>query len=272
MRRGCRRRRCKRVIGLQVQHFVADPGDRPAVLVPPRAGRALQVRTGRVPVADEHRETRLVHDPGVDALQPLVEPAHGLVTPFDAGLGIRFVRPGMRPRSDDRLHRRLQVLEHARHAVAVAVVPARDVQARDADVAISALRRGPVPEGPVPLLALVGHHPGRRVEAIAEVRLVDDVVRRTGAGIVEVLAHFPRIDVHDPIDEMDIFLVEILGRIHGDDRLQRRRTTQRHLDRIEPAPGNTEHADLPGSTTAAARASRSRLHRPRARCPNTRTG
>ena len=48
----------------------------------------------------------------------------------------------------------------------------------------------------------------------------------------------------DAVDEVDVLLVEILGGVHGDDRLQRRRIAQRHLDRIETTPGDAEHAHV----------------------------
>jgi hypothetical protein len=50
--------------------------------------------------------------------------------------------------------------------------------------------------------------------------------------------------VDDAVDEVHVLLVEILGCIDGDDRLERGRVAQRHLDRVEAAPGDAEHADI----------------------------
>jgi hypothetical protein len=220
-----------------------DAPDRPARLPAPAAGRVLQIRPGRVPVAHIHGEARLFEDAAVDTLQPMVEPAHGLAPPFHAGLRVGFVRPGVRPGADQRLDRRLDVFQHARQAVAVAVVPAADVEGRDADALVLVARRGAVPERPVALLLLVGQHPRLGVEAILEISLVDHVVRRARPRVVEVLAHFPGVEVHDAVHVVDVVLVEVLGGVHRDDGLQRRRLAYGHLDRIEAAPGNAEHAD-----------------------------
>ena len=52
--------------------------------------------------------------------------------------------------------------------------------------------------------------------------------------------------MEDAVDVVDVLLVEILRGVYGDDRLQRRRIPHRHLDRVEAAPGDAEHADLAG--------------------------
>ena len=49
--------------------------------------------------------------------------------------------------------------------------------------------------------------------------------------------------MHDAVDVVHVFLVEVLGGVHGDDRLERRRAPAGHLDRVEPTPGDAEHAD-----------------------------
>src|SRR5690606_33750492 len=102
----------------------------------PGSRRTFEVRTGRVPLAHINGKRRLVHDPGVAALQPVVEPAYRFVAPFHPRLRVGFMRPGVRPGTDPRLHRRVEVLQHARQAVAIPVVPAAYVEARDPEVGI----------------------------------------------------------------------------------------------------------------------------------------
>ena len=140
----------------RVEHAIPDPRDRPARLGAPPARSDLEKRPRRVPVSDVHRQARLLHDPRVFSLEPLVVPADGLAAPVEPGLRIRLVRPGVVPRADDRLDRRLHVLEHPRNAVAVAVVPAADEKARDLDRVVSHLQGRAVPERAVALLRLVG--------------------------------------------------------------------------------------------------------------------
>ena len=199
-----------------------------------------------MPAADEHGEARLLQDPRVAALQPVIEPAHGLVPPLHLRLRVRVVGERVRPGADHRLHRRLQVLQHARHAVAVAVVPAADHERRHADRVVALLERGALPERAVALLALVREHPRRRVEAVLEIFLVDRVVGRAGHEVGEVLAHLPGVDVHHAVHEVHVVLVEVIGRVHGDDRAERGRVAHRHVDGVEAAPRDAEHADLAG--------------------------
>ena len=203
------------------------------------------MRAGRVPVAHVHREPRLFHDPGFAALQELVEEAHRLVAPLHPRVRVRLVRERVRPRPDHRLHRRaLHVLEHARQRVAVAVVPAADQEPRDLDRVVALDERGALPERVVALLRLVGEHPRRRVEALLEERLVDAEIGRARERVVQVLAHLPRVHVDDAVHEVHVVLVEVVGGVDRDERLQRGRVAHRHVDRVEPAPRDAEHADV----------------------------
>ena len=197
-----------------------------------------------VPAPDEHRELRLVEDPGVAPLEPVVVPAHGFVAPFHLRLRARVMREIMRPGPDQSLHGCFEVFEHARHAVAVAVVPTSDHEGGDADRFVILFERRPLPKRTVPLHPLVGHHPGFGVEAVLEVLLVDDVVGRAGPRIVEVLAHLPRIHVDDAVHEVHVVLVEVVGGADGDDGLEGRRISHREVDRIEAAPRDAEHAHI----------------------------
>ena len=49
----------------------------------------------------------------------------------------------------------------------------------------------------------------------------------------------------DAVHEVDVVLVEIVGRVHGDDRLQRGRIAHRHVDGVEAAPGDPNIPTLP---------------------------
>jgi hypothetical protein len=99
--------------------------------------------------------------------------------------------------------------------------------------------------GPVALLRLVRQHPRRLVEALREVPLVEHVLGRAGHRVGEVLAHLPRVDVHDPVHEVHVVLVEVVGRVDRDDRLETRAGAASPCDRVEPSPGDAEHPDAP---------------------------
>ncbi len=224
------------MIGLRVERTFLDALDWPALFPAPVAWCLLERRARRMPVAHVNRESWLVHDSGVATLQPLIEPAHGLVAPLHAGPGIGLVRPGVVPGAHHPFHRSvLHVLEHARDAVAVAVVPAADEKARDFHALVLTLERRAIPELAVALLLLVSEHPRLRVEAVPEVRLVNHEIWRTGTR-GEVHAHLPGIQMHDSVYEVHVILVEILRGIHRNDRFECGRVAHGHLDGVEPAP------------------------------------
>ena len=246
MRGRGRRLRGQRVVGLRIQDPVADARDRPAVFVAPLARRVLEMRAGRMPVAHEDREARLVEDAGVFALQELVEPAHGLVAPLHAGPGIRLVRPGMVPGAD----RSPSPARSSRaRACARCCRGSRRTSRRCERSGCGcrrsgrAARRGPSTARRA-AAACARASRARCRSGSRKLASSIDVVRRAGARVVEVHAHFPGIEVHDPVHVMHVVLVEVLGRVDRDDRLERGHVPRRHLDRVEAAPGDAEHADV----------------------------
>ena len=47
--------------------------------------------------------------------------------------------------------------------------------------------------------------------------------------------------MHDPVHVVHVVVVQVVGRIDGDDRLQGRGIAHRHVDRVEPSPRDAEH-------------------------------
>ena len=88
--------------------------------------------------------------------------------------------------------------------------------------------------------------------------LVERKIRRAAAALIEVHGHLEFIDVQDPVHVVHVLREQRLGRCDGDDRLERRGLTHGHLDGVESAPRDPEHADACRSTTAGVRAMRSR--------------
>src|SRR5205823_4224289 len=68
--------------------------------------------------------SRLVHDSGLDTLQPFVPPAKALLQESDLRTRLRKMRILMGPGPDQALGRALQMGQHARDGVGVAVRPA----------------------------------------------------------------------------------------------------------------------------------------------------
>ena len=127
---------------------------RPLGDVPPapgQFGRELG-RAGRL--HDVEREHRLVVAAGRRlALQPAVPPATHQAHAVDRRAGRARVRPGMTPRPDHAAPRRLDVLQHREHGLAIGVVEAADGEDRRLDRGPVLADRGRPPEGVATLMA-----------------------------------------------------------------------------------------------------------------------
>ena len=200
-------------------------------------------------VLHPHAQPRLVHDPRLDALQVLVEPAQALLQEADRRAGLAVLREGVRPRADEALARAGQALDQPRDRVAVAVGPAADRVHRDVDRLVVLAHRALAPVG---VAALVGEprlDERRRVLDALQPRLApavadDGLVGRQG--VAGEHRRRPREHVdgeHAAADVVDVVGVAVVAGAHRDDRLQRRRAARRDLQAVEAAPRDAEHAD-----------------------------
>src|ERR1700674_5896891 len=131
------------------------------------------MRTGSVPLLNVNRQRRFFHDSRVAVLEPVIPPAEGLISPFDLRAGFCVVGEGVIPGTDDRLHRRLDLLKHTRDGIAIAVEQASDQEARNFDFA--EWPDGSVPELAVALMLEIHQRPGRGFETRAEGFFVERV-------------------------------------------------------------------------------------------------
>src|SRR5271165_6143586 len=118
---------------------------RPELFCTPLARKFSDVRIRRVPVAHEHFEARLIENAILFALQPIIPPARGLVTPLDCRAWIGIVRERVVPWTEDRFHRSFHVLEKTRDAVAISIEKATDHECGDIVGGISIGRYGRTP-------------------------------------------------------------------------------------------------------------------------------
>ena len=145
-------RQCVISVCVQCQFFGAT--DRPAVFPTPVAWHLID-NARRMPLANINCEPGFIHNACIIALQPMIEPANGLVAPFHSRLWIGPVRPGVRPGTHHALDWSLKFFEHSRHAVAIAVIPSTDDKRRDSDAGVIGIERRPIPERTVMLLTFV---------------------------------------------------------------------------------------------------------------------
>src|SRR5712691_6093648 len=132
---------------IQIQRLRPCFRRRPALLVPPFARDRCQIQVGPMPVLYVDGDLRLVHDPGVTSLQPVIPPTYRLLAPLNRRTRGRIVWETVVPRADDRLHRHLHLFQHARNTVAISIEHATDHEYRDVD----GIKR---PYGLVPKLAI----------------------------------------------------------------------------------------------------------------------
>ena len=195
---------------------------------------------------------RLVHDPGLDALQPFVPPAQGFLEEADLRTRLAEMRIFMRPGTDQPLLRAGQMLEHPGNRVGIAVGPAAHEIDRTGDRVPILADRAMLPKIVAPLmLQPIGDQQGLVLQAvqpglapgIAEQRLVGGArhIGQHDRGPMEIVVQ------QRPAHEMDIVVVAVVGRAEGDHRLQLRRTAGGDLQAVEAAPGDPDHADTPGA-------------------------
>ena len=74
------------------------------------------------------------------------------------------------------------------------------------------------------------------VEARPEHVLVEGELGRRGEGRLQIHELLVLVDVQHPVDVVDVVVEEVVAGVDGHDRLERRRPTHRHVDRVEPSP------------------------------------
>ena len=222
---------------------------RPRRLGHPAPGALRVMRGRRHVVLHPHAQPRLVHDPRLDALEVLVEPAQALLQEADRRAGFAVLREGVRPRADEALARAGQPLDQPRDRVAVAVGPAADRVHGDVDRLVVLAHRALAPVG---VAALVGEprlDEGRRVLDPLQPRVAPAVADDGLVGRQRVAGEHgrrPRQHVdgeHAAADVVHVVGVAVVAGAHRDDRLQRRRAARGDLQAVEAAPGDAEHAD-----------------------------
>ena len=181
---------------------------------------------------DPGAQHRLGHDAGVDALQPVVEPAGHLLQEADGGLGRPRLRPGVRPRADQALAGAGQAFQQSRDRVGVAVGPAADRVHRGLDVGVVLAHRALLPVGVAALMAQPVVDERRRFAHPLEPHLAPAVTDDLGIGRPGV----PREHRRRPLQHVradaaavvvDVVGVAVVGRAQGHDGLQRRRSMRR---------------------------------------------
>src|SRR3954463_16130334 len=123
------------VIALKEERGVVGSGGRPSVFASPFSRHLGQVRVRRMPVLHVDHKPRIIFYASVASLQPVIEPAYGLITPLDARSEISIVRKRMVPRSDDRLDGCFGLRQHVRNVVAISVLQPADQETRNRDFA-----------------------------------------------------------------------------------------------------------------------------------------
>ena len=221
-----------------------------------RPGAIGVERPGRQRLAHPGAQHRLVHRPVVDALQPVVEPAHDLGEEVVAGSRHAEVRVGVGPRPDHRTARDGQPGQQARDRVRIAVEPAADGEDGDLDRRVVLAHRPVPPEVVTPLVAEPGlqrhgdlGHPllPHLAPAVADERRIG----RQGEERLEHRAPVERVGEQAAAHVVHVVGVAVVGRARGDDRPELGRPEGGDLQGVEPGPRVADHPDLPGAPRLA---------------------
>ena len=111
---------------VEVEHELAGTRRGPVRLGAPLAGRLEPINYGLLIALRVENNRRLIHDPGVLLLAPVIEPADDLMEVIDARAGDRDVGYRMIPGSDQDLLRDLERLVEPERWVRIAVPPTAD--------------------------------------------------------------------------------------------------------------------------------------------------
>src|SRR6516225_11217842 len=135
----------------------------PAVFAAPLARNFRKIEVRWIPVPHIDCQARFVQDAVLAIFEPVVPPANRLVAPLDRGTRCGVVWEGVVPRTDNGLHGGFHPLQHARHAVAIAVEKAANQESRYPK-GIERTHRN-LPELAVTLVPQVEQEPGWAVKA-----------------------------------------------------------------------------------------------------------
>ena len=234
----------------ELQRLGADVRRRPLRLGHPPPLPHLVESLRRRRVLHPGAEHRLVHDPRVDALQPVVPPAHALLEEADARPGKRVVGERVRPRADEALARNGESFKHPRHRVRVAVDPAADRVDGDVDRGVVLADRAVLPVGVAPLVPEPGLDPVIRTFEPFEPGLVPPVAVEPRIGRARVpdqhrggpVEHVERLDASPAV--MDVVGVAVVCRHQRHDRLEPGRAERGELEGVEPAPRDAPHSEV----------------------------
>ena len=191
---------------------------------------------------------RLVHDAGVEALQPEIPPAQRFLQEADPRSGEGDVRIGMRPGTDEALAGGRQPGQQARDRIGVAVGPAADCVDRRGDGRVVLGHRALLPVVVAGLVAdPVRQHQRIVLQAgqphVAPAVADDLGVGRQGAECEHRRGPGDRVVEQAAAHVVAVVGIAVVGRAAGDDGLQGRRAVAGDLQGVEAAPGNAHHAD-----------------------------
>ena len=238
-----------RLLGAEVPAPRLRVRRRPRGFGHPAPGALRVVRRRRHRLLHPEAQARLVHDPRLDALEVLVEPAQALLQEADGRAGLAVLGEGVRPRPDEPLARPGQARHEPRDRVGVAVGPAADRVDGHLDGGV-VLAHGAL--APVVVAALVGEpvlDEGRRALDALEPGLAPAVAHRGRVGRERVAGEHGRrprqhVDGQDTAaDVVHVVGVAVVAGAHRDDRLERRRTPRGDLQAVEAAPRDAHHGD-----------------------------
>ena len=238
-------------LGAQVQ-ALALSGLRPGAVAHPAPANMRHAGARARYVHDVGAKRRLLLHARGRVFEPAVPPAQRFLQKADARLGHRKVRVLVRPGPDDALDRRLYRAHQAWHGIGIGVVPAAHGQYGGLDGTDVFIDRAALPVGvAVRVLKPVDGQQGPGLQALQPHGAPGFAHQRRVWRARGVAKHGGRpahvFREQAAAFEVNVVGVAVVGRAQRNDGLQALGLARRHLQTIKAAPGDTHHADAPGT-------------------------
>src|ERR1700722_20986129 len=137
----------------------------------------------------------------------MVEPAHGLVAPFQPRAEVSVIGERMIPRAYDNLGRNLRLHEHVGNVVTVAILQTANQKTWNRDLAQG--MHAVTPEWTVVLMLQIKQRPRRRIEARPQYSFIERIIRCPDPTLCQVHVQFELINVRHAVNKVNVIVKQL---------------------------------------------------------------
>ena len=243
----------RRAILIHKINLLAHIGRRPGWFRHPASGPLRAEDFGRHGLLHPGAQHRLVHNAGLDALEPVIPPAQALLQKADGRTGHAHFREIVRPGANQPFARPGQPGQQARNRVIVIVRPAADGVDGNVDGRVGFANGAVFPVDVAALVTEPGCDVGRRLFQTFLPHLapiLPDEARVGWGGVGHKHDRGPGQHLRGEQAAAHVMHVvgeAVVGEVHGDDGFELRRAAGGDLQGVEAAPRFAKEADVAGA-------------------------